>query len=67
MLKNAIILVLIFMCIWFYMGESLKTYDGCVSALRSEFTAIEDFKERTAIAKAHCDDLVAEGKVLPAK
>ncbi|EKG2657570.1 hypothetical protein O2V57_004472 [Vibrio parahaemolyticus] len=67
MFKNAVILVLIFLCVWFYLGDDLKTYDGCVSALRSQFTAVEDYTERTQLAMAHCDDLVAEGKVLPAE
>ena len=50
-----------------FIGDSLKTYDGCVDAAYSQFIAIEveDREERKAIARLRCDQLVADGKVNP--
>lgn len=65
MFKSVVIIILALMCIWFYWGNDLKTYDGCVSALKSQFTGVEDLNERHQIARKMCDELVTEGKVLP--
>lgn len=65
MLKNVAIVILALMCIWFYWGNDLKTYDGCVSAFKSQFTGIENVNERYHVARQRCDELVSEGKVLP--
>ncbi|WP_413483663.1 hypothetical protein [Shewanella baltica] len=66
MVKKIIVIVIIIYIAWsFFNEESLKTYDGCVAVLYSQFTAIEGKKERKSIAKLRCDELVTEGKVNP--
>ncbi|PTO62419.1 hypothetical protein [Vibrio splendidus] len=66
MVKKIIVTAIIGYVAWsFFIDDSLKTYDGCVDAMYSQFTAIEDRGERKAIARLRCDELVAEGKVNP--
>jgi len=66
MVKRIIVTAIIGYVTWsFFIDDSLKTYDGCVDAMYSMSTAIEDRGERKAIARLRCDELVAEGKVNP--
>lgn len=65
MVKKIIVIAIIGYLAWsFFIDDSLKTYDGCVDALYSQFAAIEDRGERKALARLRCDDLVTEGKVI---
>ncbi|NVN83723.1 hypothetical protein BCU90_00515 [Vibrio lentus] len=66
MVKNIIVTAIIGYMAWsFFIDDSLRTYDGCLDALYSQFTAIEEKGERKAIARLRCNELLAEGKVTP--
>ncbi|MCU7999441.1 hypothetical protein L5M38_23150 [Shewanella sp. SM101] len=65
-MKKIILTAIIGYVAWsLFIDDSLKTYDGCVDAMYSQFTAIKDRGERKAIARLRCDELVTEGKVNP--
>lgn len=64
MVKKIIVAAIIGCIAWvFFIDGSLKTYNGCVDDMYSQFTAIKDRTERKAMARLRCDELVAEGKV----
>lgn len=65
MLKNVVIGILLLLCLWFWSGNYLKTFDGCVDSYFREFTGIEDRTRRRSRAIEVCEELVAEGRVLP--
>ncbi|HBC3612533.1 MULTISPECIES: hypothetical protein [Vibrio] len=66
MVKKIIIAAIIGYSAWVLLvNDSLKTYNGCVDAMYSQFTAITDRTERQAMARLRCDELVLEGKVSP--
>lgn len=66
MVKKITITAIIGYASWvIFTNDNLKTYDGCLDAMYSQFTSIEDRGKRKLIAKLRCDELIAEGKVTP--